>query len=189
MYTLPWKPHLWLWLVKLATCKCDAHLWASICSTTLFDIQCGAGLLLVTANSCRLHHVKYISWSCIRIKLMGSFKVYTTFNKNLGQTAPSAWNFPKTQPLTNWKVDLSPRPHTHSDLIINKHTEQVKKTTHGFIMVCTDLPATGQNSLTHWKARIWLSWLSQIIPDTPTKTGWSRAQFQKAYPLQNYVCF
>jgi len=30
---------------------------------------------------------------------------------------------------------------------------------YGFIMVCTDLPAAGQNSVTHWKARIWLSWL------------------------------
>jgi len=29
------------------------------------------------------------------------------------------------------------------------------------------------------------------IPDTPTKTCWSRAQFQKssAYPLQKYTCF
>ena len=48
---------------------------------------------------------------------MGNFKVYTTFNNNLGQTAPSAWKCPKTQfwgPLTNWKFGPSPRPHTHS---------------------------------------------------------------------------
>jgi len=58
----------------------------------------------------------------------------------------------------------------------------------GFIVVCTDLPATGQNSLTHWKARIWLSWLSKKIPDSPTQTD--RAQFGKVtYPLQNYACF
>jgi len=51
---------------------------------------------------------------------------------------------------------------THSDPIINKHTEHAgQKTTYGFIMVCTDLSATGQNSLTHWKAKIWLSWLSK----------------------------
>jgi len=49
-------------------------------------------------------------------------------------------------------------------------------------MVCTNLPATGQNSLTHWKARIWQSWLSKKIPDTLTKTGWSRPQFQKGQP-------
>ena len=45
---------------------------------------------------------------------MGNFKVYTTFNKNLVQTAPSAWKCPKTQfwgPLTSWKFEPSPRPH------------------------------------------------------------------------------
>jgi len=31
-------------------------------------------------------------------------------------------------------------------------------------MVHTNLPATGQNSLTHWKARIWLSWISKTNP-------------------------
>ena len=30
-------------------------------------------------------------------------------------------------PLTSWKFEPSPRPHTHSDPTINKHTEQVKK--------------------------------------------------------------
>jgi len=61
---------------------------------------------------------------------MGNFKVYTAFNKSLGQTAPSAWKCLKTQfwgPLTNWKFEPSPKAHPHSDLIINKHTEQVKK--------------------------------------------------------------
>ena len=61
---------------------------------------------------------------------MGNFKVFTTFNQSLGQTATSAWKCLKTQfwgPLTNWKFERSPKAHTHSDLIINKHTEQVKK--------------------------------------------------------------
>jgi len=35
-----------------------------------------------------------------------------------------------------------PRPHTHSDPIINKHTEQVKRTMYG----CIQLHDTGQNS-------------------------------------------
>ena len=50
---------------------------------------------------------------------MGNFKGYTNFNKNLGQTAPSAWKCPSTQfwgPLTSWKFEPSPRPHSHSDL-------------------------------------------------------------------------
>ena len=52
------------------------------------------------------------------------------WNQNQGQTVPYAWKCPKTQfwgPLTNWKVEPSPRPPTHSDPTINKHTEQVKK--------------------------------------------------------------
>ena len=49
---------------------------------------------------------------------MGNFRVRTTFNKRLGQTAPSAWEFPKTEFL---------RLHPHSDLIVDKHTEQVRK--------------------------------------------------------------
>ena len=57
---------------------------------------------------------------------MGNFKVYTTFNKNLGQTAPSACITQFWDPLTSWKFEPSPRPHTYSDSTINKHTEQVK---------------------------------------------------------------
>jgi len=85
--------------------------------------------------------------------------------KNLGQTAPSAWRCPKTQfwgHLTSWKFEPSPiaRPHTHSDSTINKHTEQVKK-----------------------KTTYWLSWHAlNKFKTTPTKTGWSWAQFQKGQP-------
>ena len=54
---------------------------------------------------------------------MGNFKVYTTFNKNLGQTVPSAWKCPKTQfwgPPTNWKFEPAPRPtHTLTPPSIN----------------------------------------------------------------------
>jgi len=70
---------------------------------------------------------------------MGNFKVYTTFNKCLVQTAPSAWKWLKTQlwcPLTNWKFEPSPRSHTHSDPIINTHTELVKKKLHVDLSWC-----------------------------------------------------
>ena len=81
---------------------------------------------------------------------MGNFKVYTTSNKRLCQTAPSAWKCSKIQfwgPLSNWKFEPSPTlsksPHN------NKHTRTGQKTMSGFIMACTDLSATGKNSLTH----------------------------------------
>ena len=114
---------------------------------------------------------------------MGNFKVYTTFNKKYsGQTACSAWKWPKPQfwvPLTSWKFEPSPSPHTHSDPIINKHAEQVKKTTYGFIMVCTDLSATGQNSVTQWKAKIRLSWLSKKFQTHPPKPAEVKLSFRK----------
>jgi len=46
-------------------------------------------------------HTKFIAMH--EYVQMGNFKVYTTFNKSLGQTAPSAWKCLKTQfwgPLT-----------------------------------------------------------------------------------------
>ena len=56
-------------------------------------------------------------------------------------------------------------------------------------MVCTDLPATGQNSLTHCKARIWLSWLSKKIQThSPKWLTSSSVSKRSAYPMQNYVC-
>jgi len=113
---------------------------------------------------------------------MGNFKVYTTFDKSLGQTAPFAWKCLKTQfwgPLTNWKFEPFPKAHAHSDCIINKHRTG-QKTRYGFIMACIELYAAGKNSLLHWKARICYLWLSK--KDTPTKTRWSQTQFQKGQP-------
>ena len=70
---------------------------------------------------------------------MGNFQVTT-----LGQTAP-AWTNSILR-LSNWKLEPSPRTHTHWPHI-NKHTEQIKK------KLCMDLSwhalriwATGQNS-------------------------------------------
>ena len=88
--------------------------------------------------------------------------------------------------LTNWKFEPSPRPHTHSDPTINEHTEQVKKLRIDY----HDMHWTRwyrSKTLYHTeKQGFGYPWLSIKIPDIPTKTGWSRAQF---YPLQNYVCF
>jgi len=122
---------------------------------------------------------------------MGNFKVYTTFNKNLGQTAPSAWKCPKTQfwgPLTNWKFEPSPRAHTHSDpSIINKHTEQVKK---NYVWIYHGM---------HWTL-CYRSKLSITLKSKDLATRGFQKKFQthppnplkpspvSAYPLQNYVC-
>ena len=81
---------------------------------------------------------------------MGNFKVFTTFNQSLGQTAPSARKCLKTQfwgPLTNWKFEPSPKAHTHSDLIINKHTEQVQQ------KICADLSRHALNSTPQEKSK------------------------------------
>jgi len=94
-----------------------------------------------------------ISEPWVWIKLMGNFEVYIhNLQQSLGQTAPSAWKCPKTQfwgTLTNWKFEPSPRPHTHSDPIINKHTEQVKKTTYGFIRVYMHWPPCNKPKLSN----------------------------------------
>jgi len=63
-----------------------------------------------------------------------------------------------------------PRPHTHSDLIINKHTEQVKKLG-WIIMACIDLPAASENSYTVKSNDLTTLAFKKKIPDTPTKTG------------------
>jgi len=58
---------------------------------------------------------------------MSNFKVYTTFNKSLGQTASSAWKCLKTQfwgPLTE---NLNPLQRPTHTLTLSINTEQVKK--------------------------------------------------------------
>ena len=76
---------------------------------------------------------------------------------------------------SNWKFELSPRPHPHSDPIINTHTEWVKKIYvwiyHGGMHW-----TSGYSSLSHWKARIWLP-----LAFT-TKTHWGQAQDKKSQP-------
>jgi len=127
---------------------------------------------------------------------MGNFKVYTTFTKCLGQTAPSAWKCFKNQfrgPLTNWKFESSPRAHTHSDPIINKHTEQVKK-------LLMDLSWQALNSGVKVKTLYHTEKQGFGYPRLSKKKHWSRHTHQNpmkpspvsersAYPLQNNVCF
>ena len=116
------------------------------------------------------------------VRTNGQLQVNTTFNKSLGKTAISAWKCLKTQfwgPLTNWKFEPSPRAHTHSDLIVNKHTEHVKK-------LCMDLSWHTLNSTLQAKT---ITLKSKDLAtcgfqkkDTPTKTRWSQTQFQKGQP-------
>ena len=97
---------------------------------------------------------------------MGNFKVYTTFNKHLGQTAPSAWKCPKTQswgPLTNWKFEPSPRSPTHSVPISNKHTEQVKN----YVWIYHGMHWSPNYRSKLSNTRIWLSWLSKKFRHPP----------------------
>ena len=125
---------------------------------------------------------------------MGNFKVYTSFKKSLVQTAPSAWKRLKTQfwgPLSNWKFELSPKAHTHSDLIFNKHTEQVKK---NYVWIYH-----GMHWATCYRSKLSVTLKSkdfttcgfQKISDTPIKTRWSRPQFQKSLPTpcKTTLCF
>jgi len=58
-----------------------------------------------------------------------------------------------------------------------------KKKTYGFIMACIELCVIGQNSLSHWKARIWLRILAFKKNSRHThRNGWGRPQFQKGQP-------
>jgi len=124
---------------------------------------------------------------------MGNFKVYTTFNKSLDQTAPSAWNALKLSiwgPLANWKFEPSPKAHTHPDPIINKHRTGQKP--------CMGLSWHALNSalqvttLYHTeKQGLGYLWLSKII-SRHTHQNWLKSSLvseTSAYLLQNYVCF
>jgi len=55
------------------------------------------------------------------------------------------------------KIEPSPKAHIHSDLIVNKHTEQVKKLHMDLSWHALNSYVKGKNSLSHWKARIWLT--------------------------------
>ena len=68
---------------------------------------------------------------------------------------------------SNWKFESIPSPHAHSDLIVNKHTEQVKKLHMDLswdVLTSLLLVKTLYHANT---ARIWLSWVK--IPPKPAE--------------------
>ena len=121
-----------------------------------FSCQLGSEITIQehpTSKLCRL-------WSCPFIRIHGSeiaIPETPTFNKRLGQTAPSAWKCPKTQSWGPLTENLNPLQGPTHTLTLSSINTQIKKTTYGFIMACIELSDTEQNSLSHWKARIWLS--------------------------------
>ena len=122
----------------------------------------------------------------IRLRTMSTDKWATSKSAQLStkvwQTAPSAWKCLKTQfwvPLT--KSEPSPKAHTHSDPHLQYTHRTGQKATHGFIMACIELYVRGKNYYTEKQVFGYL-WLSKKKPDTPTKTCWSQAQFQKGQP-------
>ena len=70
---------------------------------------------------------------------MGNFKIYTTFFQLL---------LLEIALKLNLEALYLTEPFPHSGPIINKHKEQVQKTTYGFIMSCIELYATGK-TLSH----------------------------------------
>ena len=118
---------------------------------------------------------------------MSNFKVYTAFNKSLDQTAPSAWKCPKTQlwgPLTNWKFErsliqgptytLAPSPINIQNR--SKHYAWIYHGMHWTLCYRSKLSIAlkSKDLATHG--------FPKKIPDAPTKTRWSWAQFQKGQP-------
>jgi len=63
-----------------------------------------------------------------------------------------------------------------------------QKTTYRFIMVCTDLPAAGQKSLTHWTGYPGFQ-KKKFHTHTSKPAEVEPGSERSAYPLQNYVCF
>jgi len=121
---------------------------------------------------------------------MGNFKVYKTLNKHLGQTAPSAWKCPRTQflrPSNQLKVWTFSR----ADPIINKHTEQVNELRMDLSWswhALNSMLRTCQNSLSHWKARIWLPVthqpkLAEAEPSFREVNLWVREIWPQIYSL------
>ena len=121
------------------------------------------------------------------VPINGNFKVYTTFNKSLGKTAPSAWKSPKTHlELTETWNPL----HTLTPSSMNTQNRSKK---YLWLLPWKALNSidTGQKSQSHWKARIWLPMAFTKIPDALTKNLLKPSPVSEklTYPLQNYVCF
>ena len=113
---------------------------------------------------------------------MGNFKVYTTFNKSFGSNClllllENALKL-HMRP-SNWKCEPSPRPHTHSHPIVNKHTEQVKK-------IHMDLSWHALNSMLQFKTLYYAEkqgfgylWLSKKFQTHPPKHAEAEPSLRK----------
>ena len=125
---------------------------------------------------------------------MGNFKVYTTFNKSLGQTAPSAWKCLKTQfwgPLTNWKFEPSPKNHTHTLTPQSINTQNRSK---NYVLIYHDMHWTRwyrSKTLYHTEMQGFGHHGFQIkFKAHPPKLAEVEPSFRRsAYSLQNCVWF
>ena len=123
---------------------------------------------------------------------MGNFKVYTTFNKGLGQTAPCTWKCLKTQfwgPLTNWKFELPTHTLTSSSINTQNRSKNYVWIYHGMHWT---LSYRQKLTLYHTeKQGFGYPWLSKQnsrhTHQYPLKP--SPVSERSAYPLQNYICF
>jgi len=130
---------------------------------------------LQTAKLALYCHKDFLVWqySKPRVQINGQIQSLHNFQQKF---APSVWKNPKTQswgPLANWKFAKGPPTHWPH----HQYTHRTgQKTMYGFIMACIKRYATGQNSLSHWRVRIWLP---MAFKKFSPKTQWSRAQFRK----------
>jgi len=112
------------------------------------------------------------------------------FDKGLGQTATSAWKCPKL----NFEA-LS------MFFCIYAHTQTQRHCFKGLCMHVLGINALTiyhgmhwtswyrSNSLSHWKARIWLPVAFKKIPHPLKPTETAPSSERSAYPLQNCLCF
>ena len=119
---------------------------------------------------------------------MGNFKVYTTFNKYLGQTSSAC----KTQfwgPLTENLNPLQRPTHTLTPPSIN--TQNRSKTTYWLIMTCIELCVIGQKFSITWKSEdlAILSFKRNSSHTHQNRLKSSPVSERSAYSLQNYICF
>ena len=99
--------------------------------------------------SCGIYAIK-VGISCMAISeplvwINGQLQSLHNFRIKLLLLLKNAQKLHFQGPLTSWKFEPSPRPYIHSDPIINKQIEQIKKTTYGYILTCIELHDTGQN--------------------------------------------
>ena len=109
-----------------------------------------------------------------------------SFNKSLGQTAPSAWECPKTQfwgPLTENLTPSQGLTHTLTPLSVNTQYRSKKKTRYGSFMIWIELSV-----ILISKDLATCSSQKKKIPDTPTQTCWRWVQSQKGQPTPCKLC-